>query len=303
MGLCGPAFDIIGREHAYRPITGDILFIGRQTTYFTVEDLTERMGRYGHSVDVGVIEFDRSTVNRNDAGEFVTDRSIFRALGLPPERIKALDVSPYEGAEVIHDLNQPLPPRLRGTADFLIDGSTLDNVFDPAQALRNFDALLRPGGRMLLMNAWNQRDSAYTLCSAAWFFDFFVANGYADCKVYLCALADQGGNIYWLDPRYMHERMTTPVAVSGGLRPFFVVFAEKSRNPPPPSVPTQSHYRSDKEWDHYRQNLQAILASSRPHLAHSVGNLPPPPVLDGFRWIDWSFADRGVEDLPSSPKP
>jgi 2-polyprenyl-3-methyl-5-hydroxy-6-metoxy-1,4-benzoquinol methylase len=72
--------------------------------------------------------------------------------------VKAVDVSPYEGAEVIHDLNQPLPDRLRGTADFIVDGSVLDNVFDPATGLRNLTEMLRPGGRLLMSNAWNTRD-------------------------------------------------------------------------------------------------------------------------------------------------
>jgi hypothetical protein len=43
MGLGGQAVDAIGREHAYRPITGDVLFIGRQTTYFTPQDLAMRL--------------------------------------------------------------------------------------------------------------------------------------------------------------------------------------------------------------------------------------------------------------------
>jgi hypothetical protein len=47
-------------------------------------------------------------------------------------------VSPYEGAEIIHDLNRPVPDKLKESADFIVDGSTLDNVFDPAMVLRNF---------------------------------------------------------------------------------------------------------------------------------------------------------------------
>jgi hypothetical protein len=39
MGLGGEAIEAIGREHAYRPISGDVVFIGRQTTYFTPSEL------------------------------------------------------------------------------------------------------------------------------------------------------------------------------------------------------------------------------------------------------------------------
>lgn len=289
MGLCGPAFDAIGREHAYRSITGDVLFIGRQTTYFTATDLIRRLGDYGHQVDSSVIEFDQRTVNRRTAGEYVTDRSIFRALGVPANRIKALDVSPYEGAEVIHDLNRPLPWRLRRTADFIVDGSTLDNVFNPAQALLNLDALLRPGGRLLLVNAWNLRDSAYTLCSAAWYFDFFVANGYADCKVYMGVFREVGGNMFWLEASAMGVCRTVPTVPSRGMRPFLVVLAEKSRRPPPrQAVPTQADYRSESDWAAYRERLATIVASPRPHVVCSIDDDRAEPP-NGYLWIDRSF--------------
>ena len=39
--------------------------------------------------------------------------------------------------------------------DFVVDGSTLDNTFNPAQTLRNFAELLRPGGRLLTINAFS----------------------------------------------------------------------------------------------------------------------------------------------------
>ena len=134
MGLSGYAVDAIGREHAYRPIKGDVLFVGRQATYFTPSELTEKLRSHGNVVDPSAIEIDRTTVNRIPGyGQIVTDRSIFRALGI--DSVKALDTSPYEGAEIVHNLNEPIPDSLRENADFIVDGSTLDNVFDPAMAV------------------------------------------------------------------------------------------------------------------------------------------------------------------------
>jgi hypothetical protein len=48
-----------------------------------------------------------------------------------------------------------VPPQLRGTCDFLVDGSTLDNVFDPISTLRNAVKLLKPDGRLYLSNLGN----------------------------------------------------------------------------------------------------------------------------------------------------
>jgi hypothetical protein len=306
MGLSGQALDAIGREHAFRAITGDVLLIGRQTTYFTPSELMTRFREHGVVADQSAIEIDRATVNRGRSGEFVTDRSIFRALG--NSRVLAVDVNPYEGAEIIHNLNDPIPDTFRGTADFIVDGSTLDNVFDPAMAIRNFAALLRPGGRMLTINAWNTREGSYTACSAAWYFDFFVANGFADCKVYMCVSAGSRSNVYWLDPDFMgsvEARVRPPIFACWWRKPFTLVLAEKAGSAQSAVVsPTQGHYRSDQEWSHYLENLQQIKKSQRPHLLRSIGCLLPrtrSPRSNGFVWIDDTYTPRLLPPKPLQP--
>src|ERR1700722_14498916 len=308
MGLGGQAIDALGREHAYRPIAGDVLFIGRQTVYFSPQDLARRLRDHCAEVDEAAIEVDRTTVNRNLKGELATDRSIFRALGLTPERIKALDVSGYESAEIILHLNQPIPDALRASADFIVDGSTLDNVFDPTMALRNYAELLRPGGRLLAVNAWNLRDSAYTACSPSWYLDYFVANGFADCKVYVCVGARRGINVYWLDPAMVGVgklQVKTPIFATWWRRPFVLVFAEKSAAPGTAAIPTQADYRGDAEWEQFRACGDAVAASAGPRLVGSIGRLLPRRRSWrswGFVWIDGEYRPRWLIPF-AMPKP
>jgi hypothetical protein len=298
MGLTGYAVDAIGREHGYRPISGDALFIGRQATYLSPGALAEQLRAHGHSVDPSAIEIDQTTVNRIPGyGEIVTDRSIFRALGI--DSVKALDTSPYEGAEIVHNLNEPIPDSLRENADFIVDGSTLDNVFDPAMALRNLTAMLKPGGRLLMINAWSPRDGSYQLCSPAWYFDFFVTNGFADCKTYVCVSAGSRANTYWLDPAFMRTaeaRIRVPLLACWWRIPAVLVLAEKAREPSSsPVSPTQAHYRSEHEWRRYLDNLATIERSARPHLARSIGRMLPrtrSPRSNGFVWIDGNYSAR-----------
>lgn len=102
----------------------------------------------------------------------------------------ALDASPYEGAEIIHDMCLPIPNKLRGCADFIFNGSCLDNIFDPAQALRNISAMLRPEGRVMMFEHGTMIQGAFTVFSPEWFFDFFAANRYADCQVQIGCFDD-----------------------------------------------------------------------------------------------------------------
>src|SRR5262245_8544862 len=155
MSLFPAVMQLLRNEHAFRPIDGDLLLIGRQR----VEDSEQ------------------------------TDKEFFASFC--NARFNALDVSPFEGANIIYDLNYPLPPVLHGIADFIFDGSCLDNIFDTGQAMRSLSRLLRPGGRIVLMEHGTPFQGpgapagALMTFSPEWFFNFFAINRYADCQVYL----------------------------------------------------------------------------------------------------------------------
>ena len=300
MGLGLQAVDAIGREHAYCPIRGDVLFMGRQGAYFTPSGLAAQLRSHGHAVDPSAIEVDRTTIHRLPGyAEIVTDRSIFHALGI--DSVKALDASPYEGAEIVHDLNRPLPDNFKEIADFIVDGSTLDNVFDPAMTLRNCAQLLRPGGRLLAINTLNTRDGAYTICSPDWFLDYFVENGFSDCKVYVCAGFAGSYNSYWLDTEYIVSQKPSRLVFPAMWWSYYtLVFAEKGSASSTERVPTQQTYRSAEEWTRYVAQLSAMNRSPRPHLARSIGMLFPRLARRGYSWMDKTFEPRPLR--PSLPR-
>jgi SAM-dependent methyltransferase len=69
--------------------------------------------------------------------------------------MESMDVAPYEGATILHDLNTPVPEALHGQFDFIFDGGTIEHVFDVATALTNVFHMLRPGGRFVSANGMN----------------------------------------------------------------------------------------------------------------------------------------------------
>lgn len=70
-------------------------------------------------------------------------------------RVEAMDMSDYEGATIIHDLNQPVPPELEGQFDFIYDGGTIEHVFNVPVALVSVFRMLAPGGRFVSVNGMN----------------------------------------------------------------------------------------------------------------------------------------------------
>jgi hypothetical protein len=79
--------------------------------------------------------------------------SLFHFLGF--DHVDYMDMSDYEGANVLHDLNHPLPGDLCDRYDFILDGGTTEHVFNVPQAFANYDRALRVGGQLLAMNPAN----------------------------------------------------------------------------------------------------------------------------------------------------
>jgi SAM-dependent methyltransferase len=68
---------------------------------------------------------------------------------------ETMDMSDYEGAQILHDLNAPVPDNLEGQFDFIFDGGTIEHVFNVPVALLNVFRMLRPGGRFVSANGLN----------------------------------------------------------------------------------------------------------------------------------------------------
>ncbi|MCH4544437.1 class I SAM-dependent methyltransferase [Rhizobium changzhiense] len=76
---------------------------------------------------------------------FDTSAGFFHNLGF--ENISALDISDYEGADIIADLNEPdLPQRIGRQFDVVYDSGTLEHIFDAPSAMRSIAQLVKIGG-------------------------------------------------------------------------------------------------------------------------------------------------------------
>ena len=119
MGLNRHQIEMLAREHLYRPIRGDVLMIGRQSVYLSPDEFIDTLGGIGVDVsgaDAAKIELDRGTLNRVGLrDDLVSDRGIFVFFG--GTRVRAIDLSGYEGSEIVHDLNLPVPSSLRAIVD------------------------------------------------------------------------------------------------------------------------------------------------------------------------------------------
>jgi len=297
MGLGKHMIEAIIREHLNKPILGEVLLIGRQTTYLSRAELINTIRENGVEIDANVksMELDRTTVNRKlgQTSEFVSDAAAFKLLGA--SAVKALDHSPYEGADVIHDLRYPIPSQLENITDFLVDGSTLDNVFTPSIVLQNYAKLVRPGGRLLLINAFSPDNTAYVMTPPLWYVDYFVMNKFSDCKVYVLVFIQNKitiDNTYWVDLDYLAQARKDMGRFTSPHEMVTIVFAEKGNNSTVDRLPNQQDYRSPEEWSEYLANLNVIRQSKRHHLVRSRSERVFSPAVSGHPFVDREYCTR-----------
>ncbi|MGH7249937.1 MAG: class I SAM-dependent methyltransferase [Minisyncoccia bacterium] len=74
---------------------------------------------------------------------------------LKAARVDSLDAGDYEGANIVHDLNNPLPVNFNGLYDAVIEGGTLEHVFNFPTAIKTAMELVKPGGRIFMVTPTN----------------------------------------------------------------------------------------------------------------------------------------------------
>jgi hypothetical protein len=79
--------------------------------------------------------------------------SFFGLLGAT--QITAIDAKGYEGAQIIHDMNRPIPDSLVSCFDVVFDGGTLEHVFDFPTAIRNAGQMVVPKGLFISVTMAN----------------------------------------------------------------------------------------------------------------------------------------------------
>ncbi len=179
---------------------------------------------------------------------FSPDRSVFaedffRLLG--SEGVDAMDYSDYEGASIVHDLNQPIPADLENTFDLVYDGGCLEHVFNYPVGLANCLRMARVGGRVVLHTPCNnQAGHGFYQFSPELFFRVFSAeNGFEleHVLIHETFRAAEGSAWYAVrDPAALGKR----VGLDAGAPTMLLVSARKVEHVPPfRQPPLQSDYK------------------------------------------------------------
>jgi hypothetical protein len=173
---------------------------------------------------------------------------------LGSESADSIDASEYEGATHVFDLNRPAPAAFNGAYSLIIDGGTLEHVFDFPQAVRNVASMLSPGGTFISINGANNfmGHGFYQFSPELFFRVFAPENGFQISTLVVSEVNDDATWYEVTDPAVVRGR----VQLVNNARTYIMMRAIKVATVEMfGSIPQQSDYH-DQNWVNPGANLE-----------------------------------------------
>lgn len=236
MGIALGALRVLMEEGLVRPWSGQVLTLGRQQTSVTPADFRVIADELGLSLTRPL---------PRDSSAYLSDRQLFTGLGF--DDVVALDARDHEGSDILHDLNSDEVPAGCGARfDLVLDGGTMEHVFDVASALRTICRMTRPGGRVVHISPLsNCVDHGFYSFSPTLFADFYAANNWLVRRLAIARFDRDPSADQWSIRSYNPSEFCSLGALEPGTY-FVLACVQSTQESTSDTVPTQAHYR--KTW-------------------------------------------------------
>jgi SAM-dependent methyltransferase len=178
----------------------EAITLGRQNLHVGRDAYAREAARFG--LDAGPAAVDRVFSAYPYVDTLLTE--------LGARQANAFDASDYEGANFVADLNAELPDDLAGRFSLVIDGGTLEHVFDLPRAIRNVARMLRVGGHFISVNGANNfmGHGFYQFSPELFYRVFSPENGFEVESLVLTEVNEDGIWYEVTDPAVAGERVT-----------------------------------------------------------------------------------------------
>ena len=259
--MVAPVAEMLMYENSYKEIKGDVLFVAHQDILLTPDRFKSLLSKYNIKPN------SNSHISLEGDSGFISDTSLLSHFNI--NSIDFMDVNSFKGDEIIMDLSHSVDDKYCNKYDFIFNGSCLDNIFNPANAIINLSKMLKPGGVILSFEHISSRNGPYTMCSPGWFFDYYVQNGFADCVIYVGKFTTHEELYHGPWDLYFHNWYgdKNGAAPKGNINEDFIaiIIAEKGTNTTNKVQPIQHVYRNNQaDKDIFEKNLSDIFNSKRP---------------------------------------
>jgi hypothetical protein len=213
------------------------LTLGRLHLYVSKEEMREDIAKFKNGAkDPDKVSF------RDEYSE-----PIFEILGA--SKTDSMDFSDYEKATIVHDLNQPVPEHYKKKFTSIVDGGTIEHVFNFPVAIKNCMEMLEVGGHYVGITPANNMmgHGLYQFSPELYYNIFREENGFEVKKMVIVTQETNGLTSDWYevaDPLKVKQR----VLLINAKPTYLLVLAQKKAEVPIfQKPPQQSDYQN--LWD------------------------------------------------------
>ena len=255
--------------------------LGRQSLYLNRRDLVALFRKFDVAFDDQAIDAIFADTSLKDLKVGFCE-PLLEFLGA--RSVTSIDASAYENASVVHDMNLPVPAELENRFSVLIDGGTLEHIFNFPVAIENCLRMVREGGHFVSVAPANNffGHGFYQFSSELFYRVFCEENGFVVKQVFLCSEKTSGVWHEIPDPASLRDR----VEFSNQVPTFQLFIAEKIRaDAGIRLLPQQSDY-NDILWAQKTESWTAhgdARSNARLAFNRKVAELLPRPAADMLR--------------------
>jgi hypothetical protein len=267
MGLAKPVVDLLIRESGHYHFQGPAVTLGVQDVPVSRADVLASFASAGARPHGGALE----RVVGQPRDQAITAAELLALLGV--SRCATLDKFAAEGASILHDLCEPLPAALVGAFRLVVDGGTLEHVFDQPAAFRNIIDLLRVGGMVVHVSpvvGW-ENHGFYNI-SPKLLFSTYERNGFGDARGFLLHLPRSGSAAARVEECSREGFFDTNSAEE---RVLLVFFARKMRALSELRFPIDTHLASPVGSPRRRDWWRRVRAALRERLFSGTSSAEP----------------------------
>ena len=169
MGLIYSRFKLLLEAKELGADFTSTITIGRQKLSLSKKENFKLLSRF--ALDNEIINYDFN--KRNYADQLLKNY-------LNIKELIALDISNYEDSAIITDLNYPVSKKLYNKYDTLVDGGTIEHIFNFPQAIKNYMDMVKINGNIFIFtNANNHCGHGFYQFSPELFYRIFnINNGF-----------------------------------------------------------------------------------------------------------------------------
>ena len=151
-------------------------------------------------------------LNPSALGRFADATPLLTAMGAA--QVDVVDISDFEGANLLADLNDPIPEAWHGTYSLVIDGGVTEHLINAAQCLSNAAAMVQVGGHLISITPANDQagHGLYQFGPEFYYRLLFDSGEFVPVGVLVCV---EGVRDRWYsvaDPAELGERITFATA-------------------------------------------------------------------------------------------